>query len=155
VISTEAADSIREAIKDAVSKGAKCAIDESIFPESKSGTAYVSPQILLSVNDSMKIVNDEVFGPVMAIIPVASDEEAIKAINKSKYGLTASVWTKDSSILDSLAKDLEVGTVYMNRCDYLDPALAWIGIKNSGKGAALSEFGFNSFTRLQSRHYRL
>lgn len=103
----------------------------------------------------MKIVNDEVFGPVMAIIPVSSDEEAIKEINKSRYGLTASIWTKDASVIDSLSNDLEVGTVYMNRCDYLDPVLAWTGIKDSGKGAALSEFGFNSFIRLQSRHYRL
>jgi acyl-CoA reductase-like NAD-dependent aldehyde dehydrogenase len=103
----------------------------------------------------MKIVTDEVFGPVMAIIPVSSDDEAVKEINKSRFGLTASIWTKDASTLDSLASDLEVGTVFMNRCDYLDPALAWIGIKNSGKGAALSEFGFDSFIRLQSRHYRL
>lgn len=155
VISIDAANNVREAIQDAVSKGARCVIDESIFLLSKPGSAYIAPQILTSVNDSMKIVNDEVFGPVMAIIPVSSDEEAIKEINKSKYGLTASIWTKDASIVDSISDQLETGTVYMNRCDYLDPALAWIGIKDSGKGVALSEFGFNSFVRLQSRHYRL
>lgn len=130
-------------------------IEESNFPSSKPGSAYIAPQILTSVNDSMKIVNDEIFGPVMAIIPVFSDEEAIEAINKSKYGLTASIWTKDVSIIDSIADKIETGTVYMNRCDCLDPALTWIGIKDSGKGVALSEFGFNSFFRLQSRHYRL
>ena len=153
VISVEAANSIREAINDAVSKGAKLCIDESNFSQSQPGTAYIAPQILVSVNDSMRIVNDEVFGPIMAIIPVSNDEEAIQKMNNSRYGLTASIWTKDLSVVESIANELETGTVYMNRCDYLDPALAWIGVKDSGKGIALSEFGFNSFVRIHSRHY--
>ena len=151
----EAANNVREAIADAVSKGAKLAINESDFGLSKPGSAYVAPQILFSVNESMKIVNDEVFGPVMAIIPVSSDQEAISKINDSRYGLTASIWTKDAAMVDFIADKIEVGTVFMNRCDYLDPALAWIGVKESGKGLALSELCFNSFVRLQSRHYRL
>ena len=104
----------------------------------------------------MTIVNDEVFGPVVCIIPVSDDQEALKLINESRYVLTASIWTKDLEAVEEFSEDLEVGTVFMNRCDYLDPCLPWSGFKDSGRGGvALSEFGFHNFVRLQSRHYRL
>ncbi len=103
----------------------------------------------------MKIISDEVFGPVAAIHPVESDSEALSLMNASPYGLTASLWTKDLEAAESLATQLEVGTVFLNRCDYLDPALVWTGTKASGRGYALSEKGFEAFVRLKSLHFRL
>ena len=103
----------------------------------------------------MKVCKDEIFGPVMAIVPVQNDAEAISLMNDSPYGLTASLWTKDLAVVEQLSEQLEFGTVFMNRCDYLDPSLPWIGVKDSGKGHALSEFGFDAFVRYKSKHFRL
>ncbi len=100
-------------------------------------------------------MTEETFGPVAAIMRVASDDEAMDLINDSQYGLTASIWTKDSSRAIELGNNIETGTVFMNRCDYLDPALAWTGVKNSGKGCTLSELGFDQFIRPKSFHMRL
>ena len=155
VVNVSSAERIRSDIQDALSKGAKALIDESLFPIARTGTAYVAPQILVNVNDSMKIIHDEVFGPVVALIPVKNAHEALKQMNSSQFGLTASIWTKNVDLAESLSQELEFGTVFMNRCDYLDPELPWIGVKNSGRGHALSEFGFDSFIRLKSCHFRL
>lgn len=103
----------------------------------------------------MKIVSDEVFGPVACIVPVKSDSEAVSLMNESPFGLTASLWTKDVGVADALARELEVGTVFLNRCDYLDPSLVWTGTKASGRGYALSDKGFEAFVRLKSLHFRL
>lgn len=103
VVSSQAATNIREHVKDAIEKGAISMIDENLFPLSKEGSCYVAPQILINVNHSMKIMKDETFGPVVGIMKVSSDEEAIKLMNDSEYGLTASVWTKD------LTKGLAIG----------------------------------------------
>ncbi|HVY60418.1 MAG TPA: aldehyde dehydrogenase family protein, partial [Planctomycetota bacterium] len=98
---------------------------------------------------------EESFGPVLPVMRVDSDEEALRLMNDSKYGLTASVWTKSRSRADTLAARLEAGTVFMNRCDYLDPALAWVGVKESGIGCTLSKHGFEPLTRLKSWHFRM
>ncbi|KAJ1559606.1 hypothetical protein HK405_009982 [Cladochytrium tenue] len=154
VINSRAADLVRSHVQDAISKGAKPLIDESLFPAAKEGTAFVAPQILVNVDHSMRIMTEETFGPVVGIMKVKSDEEAIKLINDSDYGLTASIWTKDVEAAYKLAEEIETGTVLMNRCDYLDPALPWTGTKESGRGSTLSTLGFDALTRPKAIHFR-
>jgi len=129
-------------------------IDENLFPVSKEGTPYLSPQVLVDVDHSMSVMNEESFGPVVGIMKVSSDEEAIKLMNDSKYGLTASLWTKDINKAEELSKLIETGTVFMNRCDYLDPGLAWTGVKDTGRGISLSTFGYDQVTRVKSIHFK-
>lgn len=102
----------------------------------------------------MKIMKEETFGPVVGIMKVSCDEQAITLMNDSEYGLTASIWTSDENAAISIGDALETGTVFQNRCDYLDPGLAWVGVKDSGRGVSLSKYGFDVFTRAKSYHLR-
>lgn len=155
MVRTEAADKARAQIADALATGAKALIDESLFRVSRPGTPYLAPQALTNVDHSMLIMNEETFAPVVGIMPVKNDEQAIQLLNDSKYGLTASIWTADIDAALRVGEQIETGTFYMNRCDYLDPALAWTGVKDSGRGCTLSRFGFEAFTRPKSFHLRL
>lgn len=148
------ADLVRSQTKDALAKGAKAHLDPQNFPADKEGTAYLAPQVLTNVDHSMKVMTDESFGPVVGIMKVSSDEEAVRLMNDSAYGLTASIWTADADKAEELGQQIETGTVYMNRCDYLDPALAWTGVKDTGRGASLSELGYSALTRPKSYHLR-
>jgi len=103
----------------------------------------------------MAVMTEESFGPVVGIQPVKDDEEAIRLMNDSRYGLTASIWTQDADAALRIGDRVETGTWFMNRCDYLDPALAWTGVKDSGRGCTLSKLGLESFTRPKSFHLRL
>ena len=103
----------------------------------------------------MQVMTEESFGPVVGIQPVKDDEEAIRLMNDSRYGLTASIWTQDVETALRIGERVETGTWFMNRCDYLDPALAWTGVKDSGRGCTLSKLGLESFTRPKSFHLRL
>jgi len=154
MVRTSAANFVRSQIKDAISKGAKPLIDSTNFPADTGDSAYLAPQVLVDVNHDMRIMTEESFGPVVGIQAVASDEEALKLMNDSEFGLTASVWTNDQQAALELADELETGTCFMNRCDYLDPALAWVGIKNSGRGCTLSSMGYENLTRPKSFHLR-
>ena len=111
--------------------------------------------MLINVDHKMKVMTDESFGPVVGIMAVGSDEEAIKLMNDSRYGLTASIWTKDQAAAVRIGDKVETGTWFMNRCDYLDPALAWTGVKDSGRGCTLSKLGIEAFTRPKSFHLKL
>jgi len=155
MVRTDAADKARAHIADALQKGAEALIDERLFPASKPGTPYLAPQILTGVDHSMLVMTEETFAPVVGIMPVKDDDEAIRLMNDSKYGLTASIWTTDVDAALSIGDRIETGTFYMNRCDYLDPALAWTGVKDSGRGCTLSKLGFEAFTRPKSFHLRL
>ncbi len=155
MVRTDAADKARAHIAEALSRGAKALIDESLFPMSKAGTPYLAPQILTNVDHSMLVMTEETFAPVVGIMPVKDDAEAVRLMNDSKYGLTASLWTSDVDAALSIGDQIETGTFYMNRCDYLDPALAWAGVKDSGRGCTLSRLGFDAFTRPKSFHLRL
>jgi len=155
MVRTDAAGKVRAHIKDALQKGAKVLIDESLFPASRSGTPYLAPQVLVNVDHSMLVMTEETFGPVVGIMPVKDDDEAIRLMNDSRYGLTASIWTLDVDAAIRIGDQIETGTWYMNRCDYLDPALAWTGVKDSGRGCTLSKLGFEAFTRPKSFHLRL
>ena len=120
---------------------------------SKPRSPYLAPQVVTDVDHSMSIMTEETFGPAVGIMPVASDEEAIALMNDSRYGLTASIWTADEEAARSIGDQLDTGTVYMNRCDYLDPALAWVGVKDSGRGCTLSPLGYEHLTRPKSFHF--
>jgi acyl-CoA reductase-like NAD-dependent aldehyde dehydrogenase len=155
MVRTQSADFVRAQISEAVSQGAKSLIAEEEFYLSKPGTPYLAPQILVDVNHAMRVMSEESFGPVVGIMKVHSDEEAISLMNDREFGLTASIWTKDEQAALAIADQLESGTVFMNRCDYLDPELAWVGVKNSGKGCTLSRVGYEHLTRPKSYHFRV
>jgi acyl-CoA reductase-like NAD-dependent aldehyde dehydrogenase len=146
---------IREQTDEALRKGAKAHIDTSKFEADKEGTPYLAPQVLTDVNHQMSVMREESFGPVVGIMKVKDDEEALQFMNDSPYGLTASIWTEDAQAAGEIGDRVETGTVFMNRCDYLDPALVWTGVKDTGKGAALSEIGFHNLTQPKSFHFRL
>jgi acyl-CoA reductase-like NAD-dependent aldehyde dehydrogenase len=99
-------------------------------------------------------MTEETFGPVVGVMPVESDEEAVLLMNDSQFGLTASVWTENLHKAQVIGRKLQTGTVFANRCDYLDPALAWTGVKNSGRGCTLSKVGYEHLTRPKSYHMR-
>jgi len=145
------ATEVRAQIDEAVAAGAKAHI--ATFDEDDGG-AYLTPQILTNVTHDMRVMRDESFGPVVGIMPVKSDEEAIRLMNDSDFGLTASIWTKDIARAERVADAVETGTVFMNRCDYLDPALCWTGCKDTGRGGGLSVIGYHNLTRPKSYHLK-
>jgi acyl-CoA reductase-like NAD-dependent aldehyde dehydrogenase len=155
MVKTQAADLVRAHVRDAVGKGAKALVDPKSFPADKEGTPYVAPQVLIEVDHRMQVMTEETFGPVVGIMAVDSDEQAIALMNDSRYGLTASIWTKDTDAALRIGDQVETGTWFMNRCDYLDPALAWTGVKDSGRGCTLSRLGIEAFTRPKSFHLKI
>jgi acyl-CoA reductase-like NAD-dependent aldehyde dehydrogenase len=155
VVRTDAAESVRGQVQAAIRAGAKSPVDQSRFPADTEGTAYMAPRILTNVSHDMSVMREETFGPVMTVMPVSGDDEAIRLINDSRYGLTSSVWTTDPEAALNIGNHIETGTWFMNRCDYLDPALAWTGVKDSGRGCTLSRLGIETFTRPKSFHLRL
>jgi acyl-CoA reductase-like NAD-dependent aldehyde dehydrogenase len=148
------ADEVRAQIKEAVEAGAKPLIDPALFPADDGTNAYLAPQILVDVNHDMKVMREESFGPVVGIMKVKNDAEAIALMNDSDFGLTCSLWTGDENRAAEIARELETGTVFMNRADYLDPALCWTGCKDTGRGGALSVIGFHGLTRVKSYHFK-
>lgn len=155
MVRADAADKARAHVADALQKGARALIDPALFPAAKEGSPYLAPQVLVNVDHSMLALTEETFAPVAGIMPVKDDDEAIRLMNDSRYGLTASIWTADVDAALSIGDRINTGTWYMNRCDYLDPALAWAGVKDSGRGCTLSKLGFEAFTRPKSFHLRL
>ena len=145
---------MRQQIADAVNAGATAHIDETDFAASEAGTPYLAPQVLTGVDHSMSVMMDESFGPVVGIMAVKDDDEAIDLMNDSPFGLTASVWTEDADAAREIGDRVNTGTFFMNRCDYLDPALAWTGVGDSGCGCTLSALGYEQLTRPKSYHLR-
>lgn len=154
MVRTEAAEFVRAQIAEAIAQGAQALINPKAFPADAPGTPYLAPQVLVNVNHQMRVMVEESFGPVVGIMPVKSDEEALALMNDSPYGLTASIWSQDEDAALRLGAGLETGTVFLNRCDYLDPALAWTGVKESGRGCSLSVLGYEQLTRPKSYHLR-
>ncbi|MBM2293696.1 aldehyde dehydrogenase family protein [Sulfitobacter pseudonitzschiae] len=146
------ADTVREQTADAIAAGATAHIDPADFPQ--DGGAYLMPQILTNVTHDMRVMREESFGPVVGIMAVKDDAEAIRLMNDSDYGLTASVWTQDAARAEAIADQIETGTVFMNRADYLDPALCWTGCKDTGRGGGLSVIGYHNLTRPKSYHLK-
>jgi acyl-CoA reductase-like NAD-dependent aldehyde dehydrogenase len=154
MVKASAAAFAQKQIEEAVAKGAKALIDTDLFPAHKEGTPYMAPQVLVDVDHTMQVMTEESFAPVVGIMSVKSDEEAIQLMNDSQYGLTASIWTSDVDAALTIGEQVETGTWFMNRCDYLDPALAWTGVKNSGRGVTLSKIGYEALTKAKSFHLK-
>lgn len=147
------ADTVRGQIEGAIRNGATALINMKV-PNDRHGSPYLAPEVLTNVNHQMEVMREESFGPVVGIMKVRDDDEAVTLMNDSPYGLTASIWTQDIDRAAEIGALIETGTVYMNRCDYLDPHLVWTGVKDTGRGAALSKYGFDALTRPKSFHLR-
>jgi len=154
VVRASAADFVREQTREAIAQGAVAHISAADFPLDKPGSAYLAPQLLTEVNHTMRVMTEESFGPVIGIQKVRSDEEAIALMNDSAFGLTAALFTRDIDKGIELGRQIDTGTFFINRCDYLDPNLAWTGVKNSGRGCTLSVLGYESLTRPKSYHIK-
>lgn len=154
VVNIKSAEFVRGQIKDATAQGAVAEIPAKFFPMDEAGTPYLAPQILTNVTHDMRVMTEESFGPVVGIQKVSSDKEAIALMNDSEFGLTASIFTLDIETGVALGQRVETGTFFINRCDYLDPELAWTGIKNSGRGCTLSTVGYEALTRPKSFHIK-
>ena len=154
VVRAAAADTIRTQIAASIKAGGKPVIAETDFAASRAGTPCLARQVLLDVDNSTPMMREEIFGPVAGIMKVQSDEQAIALMNDSAYGLTAAIWTADADAALSIGDRVETGTWFMNRCDYLDPALAWVGVKDSGRGCTLAVVGYEHLTRPKSFHLR-
>jgi len=147
------ADTVRSQTAEALRKGATALINMKVEGD-KPGSPYLAPEVLTNVNHQMEVMREESFGPVVGIMRVRDDEEAITLMNDSPYGLTASIWTRDTDRAVDIGNRVQTGTVYMNRCDYLDPYLTWTGVKDTGRGSALSKYGFDALTQPKSFHLR-
>lgn len=154
LVRTSAADFVRKQTQEAIDQGAIAHISADDFPLDRPGTPYLAPQLLSHVDHSMRVMTEESFGPVVGIQKVNSDQEAIDLMNDSEYGLTAAIFTSDIDRGVELGQQLETGTFFINRCDYLDPGLAWTGVKHSGRGCTLSVMGYESLTRPKSFHIK-
>lgn len=155
LVRTAAADGIRKQLRAAIAAGARPAIDEREFPQSAIGTPYLAPQLLLDAPPNSVVMREEMFGPVAGVAKVHSDAEAVERMNDSDFGLTAAIWTGDETAALAIGDQVHTGTWFMNRCDYLDPALAWVGVKDSGRGCTLSVVGYEHLTRPKSFHLRV
>ena len=155
VVRTAAADAIRAQVDASVRAGARPVIDERAFVRSKAGTPYLAPQLLLDAPPDSLVMREEIFGPVAGVMKVQSDAQALALMNDNAYGLTAAVWTRDETAALAFGDALQTGTFFLNRCDYLDPALAWVGVKDSGRGCTLSVIGYEHLTRPKSFHLRV
>ena len=154
LVKSAAADFVRAQIDAAVAAGAIAHIDPATFSVDEKGTPYLAPQVLTNVDHSMRVMTEETFGPLIPIMPVSGDNEAIQLMNDSEFGLTAAIFTQDETAAIEIGNQIDTGTWFMNRCDYLDPALAWTGVKNSGRGCTLSSVGFEHMTRPKSFHLK-
>jgi acyl-CoA reductase-like NAD-dependent aldehyde dehydrogenase len=145
---------VRRQVAEAIRAGARAHVERGRFQADEGAGHYVAPQVLTKVSHALAVMRDETFGPVVGLMKVSDDEEALRLMNDSGYGLTASIWTGDVETGERLAMRVQAGTVLVNRCDYLDPFLAWTGVKESGRGASLGRYGFDSVTRPKSLHLR-
>jgi acyl-CoA reductase-like NAD-dependent aldehyde dehydrogenase len=154
LVKPEAAAFVRGQIDAATRAGARSLIDPQLFARDALGTPYMAPQIVVDVNHEMSLMREETFGPAVGIMAVDGDEEAARLMNDSPYGLTAAIFTADADAAARIGDEIDTGTVFMNRCDYLDPALAWTGVKDTGRGVTLSRLGYETLTRPKSFHLR-
>ena len=152
--SARGADAVRRQVEEALAAGATAYLARQLFPADRGEGPYLMPQVLTGVDHNMAVMREETFGPAIGIMKVSGDEEAVRLMNDSAYGLTASIWTRDVAAGERLALAVEAGTTFVNRCDYLDPFLAWTGVKESGRGASLGRYGFDAVTRPKSLHVR-
>jgi acyl-CoA reductase-like NAD-dependent aldehyde dehydrogenase len=149
------AEIVRAHTAEALAKGARPLVDAARFAADRVGTPYLMPQVLVGVDHTMRVMREESFGPVVGIMKVSSDAAALELTNDSPYGLTASIWSEDAAAAERIGDGIATGTVFLNRCDYIDPELAWTGVKDTGRGASMSRLGFEALTRPKSFHLRI
>ena len=154
MVRSAAADFVRSQIDSARLAGARALIDPQEFRADARQTPYLAPQVMIDVDHRMDVMREESFGPVVGVMKVTSDDEAVRLMNDSAFGLTAAIWTRDAEAAAEIGARIDTGTVFMNRCDYLDPALAWTGVKHSGRGCTLSTIGYEQLTKPMSFHFR-
>lgn len=157
MINQAAVDHAEQQVQSALDAGATAHINDTDFQLDqalKQQGYYLTPQVLTQVKQDMAIMQEESFAPIIGILPVSDDAEALRHINDSAFGLTASVWTQNEKAFMNISAEIEAGTVFMNRCDYLDPRLPWSGIKSSGRGCSLSQLAYQQLTRPQSIHIK-
>jgi acyl-CoA reductase-like NAD-dependent aldehyde dehydrogenase len=150
--SRAALDELEQQVRDAVDRGARLLCGGSRVPD-ESGN-FFAPTLLAGVPQESVVMQEESFGPILPVASVADDAQALALMNDSRFGLTASVWTRDQERAERFASELNAGTIFQNRCDYLDPALPWTGVGESGKGSTLSQYGFWYLTRRKSINFR-
>lgn len=153
LVSVAAANRVRALIEDALAAGASLAYRDGTaqtFPT----RAYMRPVILENVHHDMEIMHEETFGPVAPIMAVDSDDHAVALMNDSRFGLTASIWTRDVAHALALGKRIATGSLVVNQCNYPDALLPWGGIKASGMGRSDGEFAYESVTTLKSHFAR-
>ncbi|NIR30616.1 MAG: aldehyde dehydrogenase family protein [Gammaproteobacteria bacterium] len=155
LVSAGAAEPVRDQVAEAIAAGARALIDPAEFPAQTGEGPYLAPQVLVDVTHRMRVMTEETFGPVAGVMRARGDEEAVTLMNDSEFGLSASVWTRDLEAAQRIGERLETGTVFLNRSDYLDPALAWTGVRQTGRGCTLSVFGYEHVTRPKSFHMKL
>ena len=149
------ANHVRTQLAAALAAGARGLVDPGRFPADTGAGPYLAPQLMIDVDHRMELMTVETFGPVVGVMKVADDGEAVRLMNDSPYGLSAAIWTRDAGAAVQIGEQLDTGTVFMNRCDYLDPGLAWTGVKDTGRGASLSAIGYETLTRPKSFHLKL
>lgn len=155
VVGARAAARVQQQVASAIAAGARLLTDASEFSEVPDRSpCYVAPMVLVDVDHSMALMREETFGPAIGLMKVRDEHQALALMNDSHYGLTASIWSRDDQRVEQLADVLETGTVFQNRCDYLDPQLPWVGVKDSGHGVSLSHLGLRALTRPKSFHLR-
>jgi len=147
-----ALDTLDGQVRDALRRGARLMVGGRRL-EGTTGNFYL-PTLLADVDGYAEVMQEESFGPLLPVCAVDSDGDALAQMNASRYGLTASVWTRSRERAEWFAARLHAGTIYQNRCDYLDPGLPWTGVKDSGRGTSLSRYGYDSLTRPKSIHFR-
>lgn len=140
-------------VNDAVAK--KAEVIRGGKPRIIGQATYFEPTLLTNVTHDMDVMTIENFGPILPIMKVKNDDEALSLINDSSYGLTSIIFTMSQARAQQFCDGANTGTVFMNRCDYLDPALPWTGVNQSGIGSSLSKYGLLGVTRRKSKHFRL
>jgi len=143
---------VEQQVQSAVAGGARLVLGGGRVLETDAN--FCQPTLVVDVANHMDLMQEESFAPVVAVMKVRDDDEAIAWMNDSRFGLTASVWTDDDTRAERFAAEVNAGTVFQNRCDYCDPALPWTGWGESGKGSSLSHYGFWHLTRRKAVHFR-
>ena len=138
-------------VADARAKGARVLCGGARLPG--PGNAF-EPTVVADANHTMEVMREESFGPIVGIQKVAGDEEAVRLMNDTRYGLTAGVYTPDEAHARSVLSRVVAGTVYWNCCDRLSPRLPWSGVGDSGIGLTMSTYGIQTFTRPKAWHLR-
>ncbi|TMA19711.1 MAG: aldehyde dehydrogenase family protein, partial [Deltaproteobacteria bacterium] len=142
-------------VEEARTKGGRVLCGGKPIHDAAGRGRFFDPCLVADANHSMHgLMVEESFGPIVGVQKVSDDDEAVRSMNDSPYGLTAAIWTRDQERAFRIGAQIETGTFFMNRCDYLDPMLPWTGVKDTGKGMSLSKYGFLPLTRRKSFHLR-